>query len=71
MDETIGVNAWSGPGTGEEAATPWHEGEEAPTPWHAGLTAVGKTSAPTHLSSPARRARGKSYVETPQLAQGA
>jgi hypothetical protein len=61
MDETLGVNAWSGPGTGEDA----------PTPWHAGLTAVGKTSAPTHLSSPARRLRGKNYVETPQLAQGA
>jgi hypothetical protein len=79
MDETSGVNAWSGPGTGEEAPepTPWHEAAEAPapTPWQAGLTPVGKTawtpSAPTHLSSPARRARGKNYVETPQLAQGA
>jgi hypothetical protein len=73
MDETCGMNAWSGPGTGEEAATPWHESEEALTPWHDGLTVVGKTSAPTHLSSPARRARlvGKSFVATPQLAQGA
>jgi hypothetical protein len=79
MDETSAENAWGGPGTGEEASepTPWHEDEEDPTPapWHAGLTPVGKTawmpSAPTHLSSPARRARGKNYVETPQLAQGA
>eukprot|EP00972_Heterocapsa_arctica_P003872 576629-Heterocapsa_arctica.AAC.1 len=46
MDDTVGVYAWSGPDTGAEAPTPWHEAEETTTPWHTGLTAVGKTCAP-------------------------
>jgi hypothetical protein len=58
MDETLGENAWNGPGTGEDV----------PTPWYGGLTAVGPTNGPTQLASPARRQRNKTYVETPQLA---